>query len=124
MDNFNLNLDFNLDRDLIIEINDKTKNYVGNVLFKDIDRLYKEKYCPNLVDRNFEYKGYEYLFEDLLQLREHESLYKKYSKKWNLKEITIIYKDIFTKQISGIGNRNNDKVYYTYTSLKDFVKEI
>lgn len=121
-----LNLDYNLDKELLEEVNDVVNNYVGGVLFKKIDDLYNEKYNVNF---HYEQKGYEYLFMDLLQLMEHEKLYKEYSKKFGTDNIAIIYKDLFDTAI--YGNKNNIKIdvkfpnttYFEYKSMKDFIKE-
>ena len=112
----NFNLDYNLDKDLKVEINNILNNYQGNILFKGIDDLYREKYN---IKFNYEHKGYECLFEDLIQLREHESLYKKYSKKFNSSKIVIIYKDLFQRAISNVIDTN--RLCYEYNSLKDFI---
>ena len=114
-----LNIDYNLPTELKEEINNITDNYVGNELFKDIDTLY------GLTYTNHKPIGYEYLFMDLLQLMEHEKLYKKYSKLWGTNKIYIIYDNAWDIRIGGRKLREEDanKVYYEYNGLKDFIIE-
>lgn len=120
------NLDYDLDKDLVKEINDIVNNYDGGVLFKKFDDLYNQHYNVNF---NYEQKGYEYLFMDLLQLMEHEETYKEYSKKFGTDNIAIIYKDLFNKAV--YGNKNDIRVdvkfpgttIFEYKSMKDFIKE-
>lgn len=117
-------LDYNLDNNLRNKIEDITNNYVGGVLFEKIDDLYNETYKVNF---KYEQKGYEYLFMDLLQLKEHENDYRKYYKKYPLNTVYIVYKDLFTRGICGaysddvIEQKYPNKTYFKYTSLNDFV---
>lgn len=117
-----LNLDYNLEN--LEEINDVVNNYIGGKLFKKIDDLYNEKYKVNF---EYQQKGYEYLFMDLLQLKDHEDLYKKYKKKTNNDKIYIIYNDLFSRSIYSNKNDVNielvfpNKTYFEYNSLKDFI---
>lgn len=122
MDIFDLDWQ-NLSKDLMKEIKDVTDNYVGGKLFKKIDDLYNETYKINFVMR--EHKGYEYLFEDLLELIDHENLYKKYSKNWGIKTIYIVYESLFDRRVCGgvLHPKYKDKTYFKYNSLKDFVIE-
>ena len=118
------NLDYNLDDKTRNEVNDIVNNYIGGVLFKKLDDLYNEKYKVNFT---YEQKGYEYLFMDLLQLKDHEGLYKKYKKKCGNDRIYIIYNDLFSRSIYSNKNDINielvfpNKTYFEYNSLKDFV---
>lgn len=119
-----LNLDNNLEN--LEEINNIINNYIGGKLFKKIDNLYAKQYnCENLF--KLEQKGYEYLFMDLLQLKDHEDLYKKYKKKTNNNRIYIVYNDLFSRSIYSNKKDVNielifpNKTYFEYNSLKDFV---
>lgn len=120
------NLDYKLDTKTAKEVENITNNYVGGKLFEKLDDLYSKTY-----DINFKYEqiGYEYLFMDLLQLKEHEDLYKKYSKKLSNDRIYIVYNDLYTKSIYSTKSDINmsymflDKTYFEYNSLKDFIIE-
>ena len=116
-------LDYDLDTELRKEIKNITDNYVGNVLFKKLDDLYNETYKINFVMPKV--KGYEYLFSDLLELLDQENLYKKYSKKWGVKTIYIVYNSLFDRHICGaiLQPQYKDKTYFKYNSLKNFVVE-
>lgn len=121
------NLDYNLDDKTKKEVNDIVNNYIGGVLFKKIDDLYDKTY--NVTFEKPVQKGYEYFFMDLLELKNHEDLYKKYKKKFNNDRIYIIYNDLFTRSIYSNKNDVNiellfpNKTYFEYNSLKDFVIE-
>lgn len=123
MDIFDLDWQ-NLTKDLMKEIKEITDNYIGNVLFKKLDDLYNKTYKINWEHKP-QAKGYEYLFEDLLELIHHEEIYKKYSKKWNRNDISIIYNDLFTMSICSGEPKGalKDKTYFNYNSLNDFVIE-
>lgn len=112
----NLSIDYKLPSELKDEIKNVAYKYVGNELFKGIDTLY------GLTYTNHKPIGYEYLFMDLLQLMEHEKLYKKYSKLWGTNKIYIIYDNAWDIRIGGRGLREEDanKVYYEYNGLEDF----
>jgi len=120
------NIDYNLNKDLRKEIEDLSNNYIGGVLFKELDDLYDKMY--HLEDKwHYEKKGYEYLFSDLLQLNEHERLYKKYTKKFKHDKIAIVYEDAFNmKIVKNIGQDLDklfkDKVIFKYDSLENFNK--
>ena len=115
-------LDYKLDKELLKEVKEITDNYIGGVLFKKIDDLYDSYYNRVGAFSSLKQKGYEYLFMDLLQLMDHEKLYKKYSKKWNINNISIVYRDIFNMAVC-VGEPKGalkDKTYFNYQSLKDF----
>jgi hypothetical protein len=121
------NLDYDLDDKTKKEVNDIVNNYIGGVLFKKIDDLYDKTY--NVTFEKPIQKGYEYFFMDLMQLNEHEKLYKKYNKKFNNDRLYIIYNDLFNMSIYSNKNDVNmelkfpNKTYFEYNSLKDFVIE-
>lgn len=121
------NLDYDLDDKVKKEVNDIVNNYIGGVLFKKIDDLYDKTY--NVTFEKPLQKGYEYFFMDLMQLNEHEKLYKKYNKKFNNDRLYIIYNDLFNMSIYSNKNDVNmelkfpNKTYFEYNSLKDFVIE-
>lgn len=118
------NLDYSLDDKTKKEVNDIVNNYVGGKLFKKIDDLYNEKYNVNFT---YEQKGYEYLFMDLIQLKDHEDLYKKYKKKFGNNNIAIIYNDLFSRGVYSSPTKVDlalkfpNKTYFEYNSLQDFV---
>jgi hypothetical protein len=120
MDIFDLDWQ-NLPKELMQEIKDITDNYIGGKLFKKLDDLYDKTYKISFVHP--EHKGYEYLFEDLLELLDHEKLYKKYSETWGVKTIYIVYKSLFERQVCGaiLQPQYKDKTYFKYNSLKNFV---
>lgn len=101
----------------IAKITPITNNYRGGILFKKIDDL------SGYTFQNLEQIGYEYFFIDLLQLIEHEKLYKKYSKKWGINKIFIVYDNPYELHISGGKLRDEDanKTYFEYNDLKDFI---
>ena len=114
-------LDCNISNELREEIENITNNYVGNIIFKKLDDLYNKTYNVNF---KYDHIGYEYLFEDLLQLNENEKHYKKYCKVWNTDTITILYKDLFNVSIVKGRLRKEDEekyTYFTYESLNDFI---
>lgn len=116
---------YNVDRDIRKEIMEIADNYIGGVLFKKIDDLYDKMYNYT-SNHTYEKKGYEYLFMDLLELYDHEKLYKKYSKKYNDNTIYIIYDNVFSRRIGNsifgkIGAK--DKTFFKYNGLADFVIE-
>ena len=115
-------LDYDLDSKIRKEIEEITNNYIGNELFRELDQLSGLDYTKF----NFVPRGYEYLFMDLLQLLEHEKLYKKYSKKWHLQDINIVYDSRFKMHINNkLRDEDELKVYYKYNSLNDFIiKEV
>lgn len=116
-------IDYKLPNDLQIEINKKAKEYKGGILFKDIDTLYDKTY--NCDFSTMKRVGYEYLFMDLIQLHEHEELYKKYTKKFNTNWVYIVYEDLFNMSIKVIlKNEDIGKVKYEYRGLEDFVKVV
>lgn len=118
-------IDWKLDMELKKKIKEISDNYLGNILFKKIDDLYGLTYNFTLKDgKKYEPKGYEYLFSDLLELKHHEDLYKKYSKKFKSDNITIVYKDLFNIQIyRGLPMDLNGKTYFNYTNINDFIVE-
>lgn len=122
MDIFDLDWQ-NLSKDLMKEIKDITNNYIGGKLFKKLDDLYDKQY--NVTWEHREQKGYEYLFMDLLELINHEDIYKKYSKKWNTNDISIIYNDYFNRSVCSGEPKGalKDKTYFNYKSLSDFIVE-
>lgn len=113
----------NLSKELRQEIREITDNYIGGKLFKKIDDLYDKQY--NVTWEHREQKGYEYLFMDLLQLIDHENIYKKYVEKWNKNNISIIYTDLFNSIVCSGEPKGalKDKTYFNYNSLNDFVIE-
>lgn len=121
-----VNLDYDLDADTRDKVNDIMENYIGGKLFEKLDNLYNETYH---VDFKYEQKGYEYLFMDLLQLKDHEDLYKKYKKKHGWDNIAIIYNDLFSRGVFvshdkvDLSAKFPNKVYFEYNSLNDFVVE-
>lgn len=120
------NLDYDLDKETRDKVNEITNNYIGGKLFEKLDDLYNETYH---VDFKYEQKGYEYLFMDLLQLKDHEDLYKKYKKKYGYDNIAIIYDDLFKRGVFASQNKVDlsakfpNKTYFEYNSLNDFIKE-
>lgn len=118
-------IDYNLPKELKEEIKNITDNYVGGVLFKKIDDLYDKYYGRKGTFSQLKQIGYEYLFMDLLTLKELEDIYKKYSKKWGVKQIYIVYKDLFNRQICGgvLPPQYKNEVYFNYKDIKDFVIE-
>ena len=112
-----------VDKDICKEITNITNNYIGGILFKKLDDLYDTYYHYN-SNSKFERKGYEFFFMDLLQLIEHERLYKKYSKIYKDNTIYIIYDDILNMRVGNsifgkIGAK--DKTYFDYKGPKDFI---
>lgn len=116
-------LDYNLDKDLKQEINNVVNNYQGGKIFKAIDELYDKTY--NITwEHKLKQIGYEYLFMDLLQLIHHEEIYKKYSKKWNIPHIAIVYTKPWQSYICvEVKKEDKDKPYYRYNNLQDFMIE-
>ncbi len=119
-------LDYDLDSKTRKEIEDITNNYVGGILFEKLDKL---TFGDNDFYMNYAKNkqiGYEYLFMELLQLLEHEKLYKKYSKKWHLQDINIVYDSLFKMHINNkLRDEDKLKVYYKYNSLNDcIIKEV
>lgn len=119
MDIFDLDWQ-NLSKELMKEVKDITDNYIGGKLFKKLDDLYDKQY--NITWEHREQKGYEYLFMDLLQLLAHEETYKKYAKKWNTNDISIIYYDLYRSAVCSGEPKGSmkDYTYFLYKSLKDF----
>jgi hypothetical protein len=119
----NFTLDYGLDKELRDKINKILFEYVGGKIFRKLDELTYGK------DFKLEQKGYEFFFCDLIQLKNHEDTYKKYSKKWKRNRIYIIYNDAFHTTIASmptdedIEKKFPNKLYYKYESLNDFVKE-
>lgn len=117
------NLDYNLDKSLKEEVNGVVNNYVGGEIFKAIDELYDKTYNINFK-HTIKQIGYEYLFADLLQLQEHENFYKKYTKKWNIPHIAIVYTKPWESYICvEVKKEDKDKPYYRYNGLEDFIIE-
>ena len=120
------NLDYDLDKETKDKVNEIVNNYIGGKLFEKLDDLYNETYH---VDFKYEQKGYEYLFMDLLQLKDHEDLYKKYKKKYGCDNIAIIYNTLFERVIYAtptkvdVASKFPNKTYFEYNSLNDFIKE-
>ena len=115
-------IDYKLPLELTQEITKKAKEYKGGVLFKDIDTLYDKTYNINF---KYDKKGYEYLFMDLIQLKEHEDIYKKYVKKFKTNCLYIIYENMFNMKISVLLKKEDiGKVKYEYKGLEDFVKVV
>lgn len=125
----NIQLDSNLSKTLINEINDILKDYKHDTLFGGISDLYDKKY--NVVSNALDLKGGEYLFSDLIQLMEYEKIYKIYSKLWNTGNIAICYKNLFKQVIKGsilpkdlfktyLDSDKDIQLYYIYSSNKDF----
>lgn len=117
-------IDYNLDKDLKQEVNNVVNNYIGGKIFKKLDDLYDKQYNVNF-EHVLKQKGYEYLFMDLLQLLSHEETYKKYAKKWNTNNISIIYYDLYKVAVCSGEPKGalSDKTYFNYKSLNDFVIE-
>lgn len=120
------NLDYDLDAETTEEINDIVNNYVGGKLFKKLDDLYNQTYHRENLYK-MEQKGYEFLFLDLLELIEHENIYKKYREKFKNDNICIIYNDLFNRSVYNnqfdidVETKFPGKTCFEYKSLKDFV---
>lgn len=113
-------LDYNLPKELRTEIYDIVKNYEGGKLFRKLDELYDKTYNRDFISK-IKPIGLDFFTYDLLELIDHEELYKKYSKKWNLKHINIVYDTLWNRHICvELRKEDKDKTYFTYESLKDF----
>lgn len=112
-------IDWKLPKELRQEVKNITDNYIGGKLFEKIDQLYEKTYN---CDFHYDKKGYEYLFMDLLELQDQEKLYKKYSKKWNINNIYIVYDTLFDRHICvKLTDTDKTKTYFSYNSLNDFI---
>lgn len=122
-----------LAKDLGVEVKNEVEeilnSYESDTIFSGISELYDKCYGANFDTKKF--KGGEYLFADLIRLQDHERIYKKFNKKWNINNIAICYKDLFTMFASAsilpkeefkkkLDKDKNIKLYYLYSSLEDF----
>lgn len=131
------NIDFNreLSSDLIMEMQKILGSYKCDSLFPmEIDG----------IDKTYDFRGGEYLFADLMTLRDDEKRYKKYCKEFTKKSgrditsialIQVNFYDLrvlggidkteLEKRISIVDNGAlKDKKYRIYTSLNDFIKVV
>ena len=101
------------DEQLKKEVKDIIDNYDGDVLFKELN--------PEGLDEE-SLKGEISFFSDLIRLRDHENYYKKYSKKWNLTKIFIVYPKPWEVSICGneIPSKLSNCPHYEYNGLSDF----
>lgn len=95
------------------EVQNIIDNYDGNVLFKELN---SDELSPESL------KGEVSFFCDLIRLRDHENYYKKFSKKWNLSKIFIVYPKPWELTICGkeVPDKYKDFPCYEYNSLNDF----
>lgn len=117
------NIDYDISTELKEEIDNITNNYVGNIIFKKLDDLWRKE---QNVSFKYDHIGYEYLFEDLLQLIYHEQLYKEYSKRYGENKIFIVYLNSFTLGVRNQNNLKNEEkklTYFEYNGLEDFIIE-